>query len=73
MKTKTCPEIVRRVCGALGRSTVIHHEPTDTNKLGQSGVHTFADDVIGIVLASSNESQAYRNLIDFLHDGRLVK
>jgi hypothetical protein len=73
MKTKTSPEVVRRVYGALGRSTIVHHDPTDTNKLGQSGAHTFADDVITIVKSADSEAQAYRNILDYLHDGRLIK
>jgi len=73
MKTKTFPEIVRRVYGTLGRSSMVRHEPTDTNRQGQSGAHTFVDDIIIIVQSSDNESQAHRNLLDYLYEGRLIK
>jgi len=71
MKTKTFPAMVQKVCKALGTSGVVSHTPTDTNRLGQSGVHTFVSDVISIVLNSKNEHDAWRRLHSYLEDGEV--
>lgn len=64
---KTDKNVVIRVAQALGNGGVIHHIATEQNMLGQSGVHTFCDDVISIVLNSNNEQDAYRNPCRFLY------
>lgn len=71
MKTRTLPEIVRKVYGALGRSGVMKHDPTAVNKVGQSGVHTFVDDVVDIVLDSANDCDARCRLNTYLQNGNL--
>lgn len=67
--TKTFPGMVRKLWSELGGGAVTHHSSTVQNPLGQSGVHTFVDDVITIVLASENEAEAFRNLHKFLIAG----
>lgn len=72
MKTKTHPGIVKRVYRELGLTGVVtHHEPTENNRVGQSGVHTFVDDIITIVLESENEAMAYKNLHIYLIEGQI--
>ena len=63
---KTHRTIVDKVAKALGDGAVIQHVGTETNLIGQSGVHTFADDMISIVLNSENEREAYKNIIMFI-------
>lgn len=48
-KMKTHPGILKKVYAALGRGTVLRHEPTETNRLGQSGLHTFVDDILDVL------------------------
>lgn len=48
---------------------VTHHAPTETNTLGQSGTHTFVNDLMDIVLASDNESCARDAICLYLHCG----
>ena len=71
MKTKTLPQIVRQVYGALGRSATVNHDPTDANQEGESGAHTFVDDVVDIVSSSTNSAQARCRLNTYLHEGTL--
>lgn len=46
---KTHPGIVEKVLKTLGNGGVIHHDPTPENRLGQSGLHTFIDDIQDVV------------------------
>jgi len=73
MKTQTYPPLVKTLVkmGFGGMATQTHHEKTETNTLGQSGIDTFIDDVIDIVLNSKNEKEAYRNLWDYLKEGEI--
>jgi hypothetical protein len=64
--TKTYPPMVAAVYKALGSNQVVRHEVTATNQIGQSGVHTFCDDVIQIVFSSRDFPEAYKNLILWL-------
>jgi hypothetical protein len=70
VKTKTFPSIVKGLGKKIG-TTVIHHMPIATNKLGQSGLHTLCDDVIDIVLNSENESMAYKKLWKYFTEGEV--
>ncbi|MCK5611061.1 hypothetical protein KAR91_54815 [Candidatus Pacearchaeota archaeon] len=51
---------------------ITHHEKTANNNIGQSGLHTFVDDIIEIVLNSKNEQEAYKKLHLFLLEGGLT-
>lgn len=55
MQPKTHPGILKKVLQALGSGSVIHHEPTETNHVGQSGLHTFVDDIMDVVAAAGLE------------------
>ena len=55
MKPKTHPGILKKVLQALGNGIVTHHEPTETNRLGQSGLHTFVDDIMDVIAAAGLE------------------
>ena len=46
---KTYGGILKKVCHVLGNGTIINHPPTERNPLGQSGLHTFIDDIMDIV------------------------
>jgi len=59
---------IKRGFGGFGNTS---HEPTKSNKLGSSGLHTLADDVIDIVLNSGNESDAFKTLIKFFDEGQI--
>ncbi len=73
IQTKTLKGMVQQVYRLLGNGCVTHHDPTENNKMGQSGVHTFVDDLITIVLESSNEADAYRNLHKYLIHGAVIE
>lgn len=66
MANKTLPILRQKVFHTLGSGAVLNHPPSDDNPLGQSGVHTFIDDVITIVLESVNEAEAYKLLYQYL-------
>jgi len=55
MKPKTYSGILKKVYRALGSGSVIHHPPTEANKIGQSGLHTFVDDIMDVVAAAGLE------------------
>lgn len=65
---KTARVLVDRVCNSLGNGGVVCHATTEENIIGQSGVHTFAGDVINIVLGAQNEADAYKQLIKWICD-----
>jgi len=69
MSTKTYSTLIQKVYTTLGNGNVICHTPNENNKMGQSGVHTFIDDIIDIVLNSKNEADAYKNLRKYLMEG----
>ena len=50
---------------------VTHHEPTESNLLGQSGIHTFVNDVMDIVLTSNSEREACVKLSKFFLEGEV--
>lgn len=62
----THKSIRRRIANALMHGVVFHHEVTEDNSLGQSGMHTVASDLIDIVLNASNEAEAFKNIMRFL-------
>jgi len=47
--TKTYQPLIAKAAAALGKGLVIHHPPTETNLLGQSGVHTLVEDIQDVV------------------------
>lgn len=63
---KTYEGLVRAVAKALGNGAVVNHAVTPQNALGQSGVHTFIDDIITIVLGAQNEADAFKQLHQFI-------
>lgn len=63
---KTHRILLDNVAHVLGDGAVIQHEGTEQNIIGQSGVHTFAADMIDIVLNSNNEAEAYKNIVSAL-------
>ena len=69
MKTRTFPPLIRRTTAHL--NGVIHHEKTDANPLGQSGMHTIVDDIINIVLNSQTEQDAWNSLHYYLIQGEV--
>lgn len=52
MLPKTHPMLIKKVYNAIGRNHVVHHDPTATNPLGQSGLHTMVNDILDIVDAT---------------------
>lgn len=48
-ETVTLPALIKKVSKVLGDGTIIHHTPTERNKIGQSGVHTFVCDIQDII------------------------
>ena len=68
MKTKTYPGMVIRVGKEIGPS-IAKHTPTPENRLGQSGMHTMVDDIIGVVMASDSEAHAYKLLHEYFTEG----
>ena len=66
VKIKTSPQMLSRINHALGRGNVVKHPPTENNPLGQSGNHTFTDDVMNVLRAAGdNEGRQYRALKGF--------
>jgi len=68
--TSTYPAMVMKVGKCIGNG-ITHHSPTKGNTLGQSGLHTFCDDLMDIVLNSPNEREAYKNLFKYFEKGEL--
>jgi hypothetical protein len=81
MKTNTAPFLIEKVTKTLGNGGVINHTPTEENKIGQSGVHTFVDDIMNVVVinsvhgfAATNEYAAvYRALSKLFFEQKIVK
>ena len=73
IKTMTHPSVVKKVMISLAGRGVIHHEKTEQNPLGQSGIHTMTSDILDIVLNSDNECEATRNLQKYFREGTLNK
>ncbi len=46
LKPRTYIGYVRKAFDALGSGEIRHHMPTDYNSVGQSGAHTFVDDIV---------------------------
>jgi hypothetical protein len=46
---KTHKGLIEKVSKVLGNGNVIHHEPTEENQIGQSGVHTFVSDIMDVI------------------------
>lgn len=69
MLTRTLPSIVQRIYKELGNGCVTHHAPSETNPLGQSGVHTFVSDIMDLMAVSKNEAEAWKFLHQYLIDG----
>ena len=70
MKTKTLPAIIKNITHELGNGNVTHHEPTEENKVGQSGLHTFIDDIMDVVelnVSVKLTHEEVRNLWKALH------
>jgi hypothetical protein len=69
MKTKTHKALVQQV-GKLQwlDGNVTNHQPTGSNVLGQSGLHTFVDDIMDIVEYSSDP---WRALHKYLQTGEV--
>jgi hypothetical protein len=53
MKTHTAPFVIEKVTKALGSEGVVNHTPSEDNKIGQSGVHTFIDDIMNVIVLNS--------------------
>lgn len=73
MKVKTHPVILNKVSDAIGRGTVTKHEMTETNQIGQSGTHTFTDDIMNVIeeaqgarFSAEDAGLLYRALSGFL-------
>jgi hypothetical protein len=73
---KTCSGLRIQVYRALGSGDVVHHEPTEENQIGQSGVHTFVDDIMDVVFKAMDlgdtvdgetEHNVFRELSKFFH------
>lgn len=55
VKSKTLPVLIQNIFNGLGRGDIIHHKPTSENQIGQSGVHTFIDDIQDVCEAHWSE------------------
>lgn len=49
MNTTTLPELIDNAVKALGNGRVVNHTPNEHNSIGQSGVHTFIEDIQDII------------------------
>lgn len=81
MNTKTHPMLVKKVFDKMGGGGVIHHDPTITNQLGQSGIHTLVDDIMDIFIKSSGidglidgnaQHKVFKDLVKFFGEGELL-
>ncbi len=71
MITTTQPALVKKIYDTLGRGSVILHQPTETNMIGQSGLHTFITDILDIVDVSLTPHEQVKNLYKYLKEGAL--
>lgn len=69
--TTTYPPMVTALYDKIGRGCVSHHEPTEDNKIGQSGLHTLINDILDIVYAAPNERDASKDLFTYFQDGKI--
>lgn len=72
VNTRTSPAMVKHIFKPISSGRVVHHNASDSNKIGQSGLHTLADDIINVVLNSDNEEMAVRNLNKFFREGKCI-
>lgn len=68
MKTKTHPSIIKKVHEALHGGIVIHHEPTEGNRLGQSGLHTFVLDLMNVIEESGVLFKSHQDTARAIHN-----
>ncbi len=68
---KTYPGVLRKIAEAMGNGNVIHHPATEENRIGQSGIHTFVDDIMNIIedagLKGVWDSELQRTIYKELH------
>ena len=72
---KTHKMYLKKVSAALGDGAILHHKPTTENPLGQSGLHTFIDDIVTIAMEDRpSENEIARRLRAYLSgNDRVIK
>ena len=68
MKTKTNPNMVKKI--AKDWYGITHHAPTESNPLGQSGLHTLIDDIMDIAEGKAGEN-IWRAFHKFFENGEV--
>ena len=56
---KTNKEMMKEILRTLGNGGIISHDPTEENPLGQSGVHTFVDDIQDVIEKVMTSPEGY--------------
>ncbi|NTV79592.1 MAG: hypothetical protein HGA25_10790 [Clostridiales bacterium] len=69
--TKTFPPLVRAIYDRMGSGHIVFHEKTENNSLGQSGMHTFIEDILDIVETAPDSIEAVKDLFKFFQEGEI--